>query len=60
VQYSLVCSAIAALYSSSSCSMQNSFEGSMQQICFVRLKNAERKFSYQVSQRSAAIGQHNY
>ena len=60
VQYSLVCSTIAALYSSSSYSMQNSFRDLMQQICFMPLMNAERKFSYQVSQTSVIIRQHNY
>ena len=59
-QCSLICSAIATLYSSSSYSMQNSFEGLMQQICFMPLANAERKFSCQVSPTSVIIGQHNY
>lgn len=45
-------SAIASQYSSSSCSEQSSFEGSMQRICFERPMNAEQKFSYQVFQRS--------
>jgi hypothetical protein len=59
-QYSLICSAIAALYSSSSYSMQNSFRDLMQQICFMLLMNAERKFSYRVSQTSVIIRQHSY
>jgi hypothetical protein len=59
-QYSLVCSAITALYSFSSYSMQNSFRDLMQQICFMPLANAVRKFSYQVSPMSVIIRQHNY
>jgi TctA family transporter len=60
VQYSLICSTIAILYSSSSYSMQNSFRDLMQQICFMPLANAVRKFSYRESQMSVIIGQHNY
>jgi hypothetical protein len=60
VQYSLICSTIATLYSSSSYFTQNSFRDSMQQICFMPLMNAKRKFSYLVSQTSVIIGQHNY
>ena len=60
VPCSLAYSTIAARYSSSSCSLRNSFKGSMQQICFVPLANAKRKFSYLASQRSAVIGLHNY
>jgi hypothetical protein len=59
-QYSLICSAIATLYSSSSYSTQNSFRDLMQQICFMPLMNAERKFSYRESPMSVIIGQHNY
>jgi len=58
---SLAYSAIAALYSSSSCSMPSSFEDSMRQICSKPLGNEERKFSYLGSQRSAAtVRLHNY
>jgi hypothetical protein len=60
VQYSLICSAIVTQYSFSSYSMQNSFRDLMQQICFMPLMNAERKFSYRESQTNVIIRQHNY